>query len=105
LGIIGTLQTWVRVMRHCKTALPSETLDQLERRAARSRWWRPDWYVWHSFDARRQWGYGDYTRKENRGEPCFSKKFLSPSLISKATKLFVIELPKLLVSSPKNAGL
>jgi hypothetical protein len=55
--------------------LPSETLDQLERRAARSRWWRPDWYVWHSFDARRQWGYGDYTRKENRGEPRSSKKF------------------------------
>jgi hypothetical protein len=73
--------------------------------AARSRGWRPDWCVWHSFDARRQWGYGDYTRKENRGEPCFPKYFLSRSLVIKATKLFVIDLPNFLIEPLKNVRL
>jgi hypothetical protein len=75
VGHIGTLQSWVRVMRHCKTALPSETLDQLERRRQRGREWHQ---TGTSGIVLMPEGNGDMETipaKKNRVNPIFRKNF------------------------------
>jgi hypothetical protein len=55
-------------------------------------------------NARRQGGYGDYTRKEKRGVYRFLKKFLIAENGAGTIRFFVDGLPKNLMASTKQGA-